>query len=72
MFKRHAISDALWESVVEQLHILDRLNADEIVRPLETGTPFLAPETPSSAPIELQIDDTMRVMVAWPRRVCRS
>jgi Mlc titration factor MtfA (ptsG expression regulator) len=63
ILQRHAISDPLWDSVVAQLHILDRLDADEIGRLRELATLFLHQKTVVGAH-ELTVDDTMRVTVA--------
>ena len=51
------------DSVVDNLHILDRLDADEIARLRELATLFLHQKTVVGAH-ELQVDDTMRVTVA--------
>ena len=63
ILRRHAIADALWTHVVEQLHILDRLDADDLIRLRDLATLFLHQKTVVGAH-ELQIDDTMRVTVA--------
>ena len=63
ILQRSGVTDSFWDRVVEQLHILDRLDSDEIVRLRELATLFLHQKTVVGAH-ELQIDDTMRVTVA--------
>lgn len=63
ILERRAISDALWDGIVEQLHILDRLDVDEIARLRELSTLFLHQKSVVGAH-ELPIDDAMRVTVA--------
>jgi hypothetical protein len=63
ILERSPISDTLWSDVVEQLHILDRLDDDEIARLRELATLFLHQKTIVGAH-ELRVDDTMRVTIA--------
>jgi Mlc titration factor MtfA (ptsG expression regulator) len=63
ILERHGIDDRVWNGAVEQLHILDRLDSDEIARLHELATLFLHQKTIVGAH-ELQVNDTMRVTIA--------
>lgn len=63
ILERHAIGDALWQRSVDQLHILDRLETDDLLRLRELVTLFLHQKTIVGAH-ELHVDESMKVTVA--------
>ena len=63
ILERHAITDPLWQRCTDQLHILDRLDADELARLRELVTLFLHQKKIVGAH-ELRVDDAMKIMVA--------
>jgi Mlc titration factor MtfA (ptsG expression regulator) len=60
---RHAIPAALWQRVVDDLPILDRLTDDELARLRELATVFLRQKT-FVGTHDLAIDEYMRTVVA--------
>jgi hypothetical protein len=63
ILRRFGVDDALWQRVVDELAILDRLTDDELVRLRELATLFLHQKTLVGTH-GLAIDDYMRVVIA--------
>jgi Mlc titration factor MtfA (ptsG expression regulator) len=63
ILRRNAIDDALWQRVVDEIAIFDRLSDAELARLRELATLFLHQKTVVGAH-GLAIDDYMRVVIA--------
>ena len=63
ILERHAITDDVWRHCVDQLHVLDRLDDDEIATLRELVTLFMHQKTIVGAH-ELHVDDAMKITVA--------
>jgi hypothetical protein len=63
VLERHSIDDLLWQRVVGELPILDRLDVDELARLREIATLFLHQKRIVGAH-ELAVDNYMRVTIA--------